>query len=165
MLWRWREVLLGAGVALLGLWLVLGPGLFLAIPGYALIVGGLGLVALGIQRGRFRGAGGGAGAVQVVEGQIAYFGPLTGGSVALAELQQLSLEGTMFPAHWKLTQAGHPPLLIPVNAVGADALFDAFAALPGLKTEAMLKELSANRHQSVVIWQGKNAPLPPRVLH
>ena len=40
-LWRWREVLGGIAVALIGLWLVAGPGLLLAIPGYALILAGV----------------------------------------------------------------------------------------------------------------------------
>lgn len=164
-IWQWREVLAGAALALAGLWLIMGPGQFLAIPGYALIAGGLALAAMGVQRARFRSKGGGAGAVQIVEGQVAYFGPLTGGSVALADLLQLTLEGEMFPAHWKLTQADTPPLLIPVNAVGADALFDAFARLPGLRTEQMLKELNANRHQSVVIWQSPDMRAPRGLLH
>lgn len=164
-LWQWREVLAGAAIICAGLWLVLGPGQFLAIPGYAMGLGGLALMALGVQRARFRGAGGGAGAVQVVEGQIAYFGPLTGGSVALSELQQLTLEGAMFPAHWKLTQRDMPPLLIPVNAVGADALFDAFATLPGLRTEQMLKELNTTSHQTVVIWQSADMRPPNALLH
>ena len=81
-LWRWREVLGGIAVALIGLWLVAGPGLLLAIPGYALILAGVIFVWIGGQRVRFRKTGLGAGAVQVDEGQIAYFGPLTGGVIA-----------------------------------------------------------------------------------
>jgi hypothetical protein len=152
-LWRWREVIAGVLIALFGLWLVSGPGFLLAVPGYAFLAGGAVLAWLGIQRGRFRGSDGGAGAVQVDEGQITYFGPLTGGSVALREMESLTLEGNMFPAHWRLTQNGQAPLLIPVNAAGADALFDAFATLPGLRTERMLNTLSAEPHQAVVIWQ------------
>lgn len=151
-LWRWREVIAGAVCLLLGLWLVWGPGFLLAIPGYAGIAGGIVLGWLGIQRGRFRTADGGAGAVQVDEGQVTYFGPLTGGSVDLRELDSLILEGSLFPAHWRLTQGGHPPLLIPVNAAGADALFDAFATLPGLKTERMLATLRAGQAHAVVVW-------------
>ncbi|MFK7836371.1 MAG: hypothetical protein AB8B60_09140 [Sulfitobacter sp.] len=158
-LWRWREALVGFGVAILGLWLVAGPGFLLAVPGYAALMGGTVLIWLGIQRGRFRGPDGGAGAVQVDEGQVTYFGPLTGGTVALREMESLTLEGAMFPPHWRLTQAGQPPLLIPVNAAGAEALFDAFAALPGLKTERMLSTLNTNPHQTVVIWQ--RGPLRP----
>ncbi len=164
-IWRWRESILGGAVALLGLWLVLGPGLLLAVPGYAMILGGALLVWLGIQRARFRAAGQGPGAVQVDEGQVTYFGPLTGGTVSLRELERLSLEGDMFPAHWRLDQRGASPLMIPVNAAGAEALFDAFATLPGLRTERMLAELGRDRHQSVLIWQRHTEPTKPVLLH
>ncbi|MEW9919737.1 hypothetical protein AB2B41_08985 [Marimonas sp. MJW-29] len=164
-IWRWREALAGGAVALFGFWLVTSPGFLLAVPGYAAIVVGSALVWLGIQRGRFRAPGDGAGAVQVDEGQVTYFGPLTGGTVALRDLDSLTLEGNMYPAHWRLSQRGQPPLLIPVNAAGAEALFDAFAALPGLKTERMLATLSANPRQAVLIWQ--RGPLRPEgtLLH
>ena len=158
-LWRWREAIAGLGVTGLGAWLISGPGFLLSIPGFAALAGGLLLIWLGIQRGRFRGPDGGAGAVQVDEGQVTYFGPLTGGTVALREMESLSLDGGMFPPHWRLSQKGQPPLLIPVNAEGAEALFDAFSALPGLRTERMLSTLRANPHQAVVIWQ--RGPLHP----
>lgn len=158
-LWRWREVIVAFGCAVLGLWMVSGPGFLVAIPGYAFILGGLVMGWIGIQRARFRGGDGGAGAVQIDEGQVTYFGPLTGGTVALRELESLTLDGGMYPAHWRLVQRGHAPLLIPVNAAGSDALFDAFATLPGLKTERMLHTLNAKPHQAVVIWQ--RGPLRP----
>lgn len=156
LLWRWREVICGAVIVLIGLWWIIGPGLLLGWIGYLLLAVGAVFVFLGVQRARFRGTGGGAGAVQVVEGQITYFGPLTGGTVALRELHRLSLERGMFPAHWKLEQQGRAPLLIPVNAAGSEALFDAFATLPGLRTERMLTELNAQddaaRPRAIVIW-------------
>ncbi len=164
-IWRWRETLIGGGIVLAGLWLVAGPGLLLAIPGYALLLGGAGLIWMGVQRARFRGADGGVGAVQVDEGQVSYFGPLTGGAVALRELDRLSLERQMYPAHWRLDQSGQPPVLIPVNAAGSEALFDAFATLPGLRTERMLFELRATKHQSVVIWERITPPPDHRLLH
>jgi hypothetical protein len=158
-LWRWREVLVGVGLALFGLWWIIGPGLLLALPGWAFVLGGIALGLVGAQRGRFRGAGDGLGAVQVDEGQIAYFGPLTGGVVALAALERLSLDRTASPAHWRLDAPEQAPVMIPVNAAGADALFDAFSKLPGLRTEWMLSELRAQRGHAVVIWE--RTPLRP----
>ena len=158
-LWRWREVLVGVGLALFGLWWIIGPGLLLALPGWAFVLGGIALCLVGAQRGRFRGAGDGLGAVQVDEGQIAYFGPLTGGVVALAALERLSLDRTASPAHWRLDAPEQAPVMIPVNAAGADALFDAFSKLPGLRTERMLSELRAQRGHAVVIWE--RTPLRP----
>ncbi len=159
-LWRWREAIIGGALLLLGGWLVAGPGYLLAVPGYAALACGAALIWLGAQRARFRDGDDGAGAVQVVEGQITYFGPLTGGTVALRELQRLSLDRQMFPAHWRLEpQDATAPLLIPVNAVGSEALFDAFAALPGLRTERMLFELRKTHRDAVVIWE--RPPLRP----
>jgi hypothetical protein len=158
-LWRWREVLIAIGLVLLGLWWIMGPGRLLALPGWALVLAGSAFALVGVQRARFRGAGDGPGAVQVDEGQVAYFGPLTGGVVALTALERLSLDATMNPAHWRLDAAGQDTVFIPVNAAGSDALFDAFATLPGLRTERMLTELGAGRRHAVVIWE--RSPLRP----
>lgn len=150
---RWREVLAGASAALIGLWWLAGPGQLLTFPAVALIIAGGALIWIGVQRARFRSAGAGPGSVQVDEGQITYFGPLAGGAVALREMRRLTLDGTAHPAHWRLEQPGHAPLMIPVNAEGADALFDAFATLPGLKTQAMLQALNHPSNAQIVIWQ------------
>lgn len=158
-LWRWREILVAAGMAVLGLWWIIGPGRLLALPGWALVIGAVALTLVGIQRGRFRGDGGGVGAVQVDEGQIAYFGPLTGGVVALNVMERLSLDATSQPPHWRLEAPEQAPVLIPVNAAGSDALFDAFATLPGLRTERMLAELTTRQAHAVVIWE--RSPLRP----
>lgn len=164
-LWRWREVVAGAVLGLLGLWLVAGPGFLLAVVGYPLIAAGVALAWIGVQRLRFRAGKGGPGAVQVDEGEVTYFGPLTGGTVALREMESLTLERNMYPAHWRLNQPGQAPLMIPVNAAGSEALFDAFATLPGIRTERMLGELRAGGVQSVVIWHRAPQAAPVRVLH
>jgi hypothetical protein len=164
-LWRWREVLFGIAVGLFGLWLVIGPGLLLAVPGWALIVAGGAFCWVGVQRGRFRSDGQGPGAVQVDEGQIAYFGPLTGGIVALSEMERLSLDRSSYPPHWRLDQPGQGALMIPVDAAGSEALFDAFAALPGLRTERMLAELQNTGALSVVIWEKRSLRPPTALLH
>jgi hypothetical protein len=160
---RWREAIVGGGLVLLGLWWLFGPGRLLTIPAIGLVVAGLALIWIGVQRARFRSEGDGPGAVQVDEGQIAYFGPLTGGAVALRELSRLTLDRKQYPPHWQLEQPGQPAVVIPVNAAGADALFDAFASLPGLKTERMLAALQTKDAHSIVIWQRdprKSAQLP-----
>ncbi|MEM9698117.1 MAG: hypothetical protein AAF943_04935 [Pseudomonadota bacterium] len=165
MLTRWREVLIGLALACGGIYVALGSGPLLAMLSYAVSAGGIILTWLGVQRGRFRGADGGAGVVQVDEGQVTYFGPLSGGAVALREMESLILDGTMHPAHWQLIQPGQDPLTIPVDAAGAEALFDAFTSLPGLKTERMLGSLQQTPPQAVVIWH--RGPLRPEgaLLH
>lgn len=162
-LWRWRELLIGAAITALGASWVLGPGGLLGWVGGLLIVAGLALVVIGVQRARFRAGSDGPGVVTVDEGQITYFGPLTGGAVALSEIERLTLDPTARPHHWILQQPGQPPLYIPVNARGAEALFDVFATLPGLRTEQMLGALHNPGDSPVVIWQRhiERAMLPP----
>jgi hypothetical protein len=152
-LWRWREVLVGSGLALLGAWWLIGPGGLLALPAIALFVAGVALIWIGVQRARFRGEGQGPGSVEVDEGQVVYFGPLTGGAVALREVTSITLDARLFPKHWMLRQPGAPDLLIPVNAAGADALFDAFATLPQFRMEHALKALGSPDKRATVIWQ------------
>lgn len=156
---RWREALAGLAVLALGLLWVFGrPGL-LQLLGYPVALIGLVFIWMGLQRARFRMIETGAGAVQVDEGEITYFGPLTGGASALADLDRLTLDRSLKPPHWRLESNGTPALLIPVNAAGSDALFDAFATLPGLRTERMLNELATTATHAIVIWE--RAPLRP----
>ncbi len=153
LLWRWRELLAALLFLLLGLWWVLTGVGVTAISGWACLALGVVLAVVGGQRMRFRLGSGGPGVVQVTEGQISYFGPLTGGAVARSEIETLRLDHTARPSHWVLEQPGQAPLAIPVTAAGAEALFDVFASLPGLKTERMLSELHHKGPHQVVIWQ------------
>ncbi|MEL7131328.1 MAG: hypothetical protein AAGK77_02845 [Pseudomonadota bacterium] len=156
-LWRWREVLAGLALATLSLWWLAQARALLGYVAPVMLVGAGALIIVGVQRGRFRGAGGGLGTVQVIEGEVIYFGPLSGGSVALREVQRLTLDGGHKPPHWRLDQPERPTLMIPVDADGADALFDAFATLPGLKTERMLTRLRAPTEAPALIWE-RSAP-------
>lgn len=150
---RWREVLVGGAVLALGVYWIAGPAGLLGWVGWPVAVGGVALMVIGLQRARFRRTGQGPGTVDVDEGQITYFGPLSGGSLALSELEQLIYDPTAKPPHWLLQAAGQPPLQIPVNADGADALFDVFASLPGLRTHRMLTTMQTESDHPVVIWQ------------
>lgn len=154
---RWRETLIGIGAAALGgLWATTGNGA-LTIIGMGLLVGGLLLAAAGIQRARFRRGGGGAGVVEVVEGQMAYFGPAEGGVVSVGEMIRLEVDPSPSGTGWIVTPAEGAPLRIPANAEGAEALFDVFAALPGLSTEALLIALETPPAGRQTLWQ-RNAP-------
>lgn len=153
-LWRWREVLAGALLLALGLWWGFGAiGWMINWLGHAVALMGAALLILGLQRARFREGADGPGVVQIVEGRVGYFGPLTGGAVDIADLSRLSLDRRMHPAHWVLEQPGQDPLHIPVTAKGAEQLFDAFTTLPGLRTEYMLRELRSDTSSESVIWQ------------
>lgn len=157
-MWRWREVLVGLPILLLGIYWASGFGLLKWV-GFAVALGGVALMLAGFQRARFRSVRGGPGVVQVDERQITYFGPLDGGAVAIDDLTGVSLDARSEPPVWVLRQAGQNLLHIPVNAEGTDALFDAFAALPGIRTEHMLAQLAKKPDHPVVIWSKPAARL------
>ncbi|MBE0453308.1 MAG: hypothetical protein IBX58_06460 [Roseovarius sp.] len=160
---RWREVLVALGLAALGLWWVLtGFGLLRWI-GWALLISAAALGLAALQRMRFRRGAGGPGVVVVDEGLIAYLGPETGGAVALSEITALALD-PMGP-HWVLSQPGQPDLHIPLDAEGAEALFDAFAALPGLRTEHMLARMRHPGPAPETLWQRHARPTTHPRLH
>ena len=164
-LWRWREVLFGAALTLAAsAWALSSYGILRAI---ALALVALGVIAIlaGLQRTRFRGRGGGQGVVQVIEGQVTYFGPLSGGAVAICELAALSLDGRSKPAHWLLVPDQGAPLQIPVSAEGADALFDAFSGLHGLRTEHLLRIKQAQAVQLQVVWRRADVQTKINALH
>lgn len=153
---RWHEALAGLAVVLLGLyWAFFTGGGLLHWIGYGVLVLGLALTVTGLQRGRFRSGDGGPGVVQVVERRISYFGPLSGGVVDLDTLQALSLDTVSDPPCWLLLAPERKLLAIPLTAAGADQLFDAFATLPGLRTEQMLRRMEERTRGSVVIWRAE----------
>jgi hypothetical protein len=82
------------------------------------------------------------GMVEVDEGQVGYFGPGDGGFVGLPELVELRLITVRGGRFWRLKQADGQALLIPVDAAGAERLFDAFASLPGMDTQALVTALA-----------------------
>lgn len=151
---RWREFLMGLAAAAIGLWWTTTGGGALVIVGPVFLVGGILLAAAGLQRGRFRLGSGGAGIVQLDERRLTYFGPHTGGTVALENITRIERHPSRDGAGlWVVGHPEGPALEIPANAEGADALFDVFAALPGLRTEEMLARIRQPATRAQVIWQ------------
>ena len=160
---RGREALAGAALALAAIWLGLTSyGITRWVAG-ALALGGLALAWTGVQRWRFGRGGGGPGIVQVDERRLVYWGPLTGGVMDMDGLARLDLDPGAMPAHFILTSLRGERLEVPVNAEGAEALLDLFAALPGFPTETMLQALSRTEGPAVTLWRVPNViVLPPR---
>lgn len=161
---RWREALIGAAVMLVGLYWMFGvsPGLLTYIGYLALFLGAV-LFFAGLQRGRARIGGGGPGVVQIVERRIGYFGPLDGGMVDLEAITSIRLDPTQHPRHWIIAQDTGPALHIPVNAEGADMLFDTFASLPGLSPGRITATLNDDGATPIVLW--RRPDLEKRISH
>ncbi|MCW8843398.1 MAG: hypothetical protein OQK00_08295, partial [Rhodobacteraceae bacterium] len=87
---RWREVCVGVGILGLGLWAASGFGILRWV-GYGIFLVGTLVVFTGVQQARFRTGEGGPGVVQVDEGEVMYYGPLSGGSVALRDVSRIEL--------------------------------------------------------------------------
>jgi hypothetical protein len=88
---RWSEVLTGLAVALFGLWALQAQDRFFQLLAVLVVAAGLGMALIGWRRLRFARAGLAPGIVQIVEGQISYFGPEEGGFLALRDLVELHL--------------------------------------------------------------------------
>lgn len=138
---RWGELALAAGFVGLGLWLASGGGL-------VLIPLGLGLCAMALAwgwnaygRARFVQQATAPGMVELDEAELTYFSPGNGaglgGGIGLDDVLEIRLVTIRGRRLWWVKGAQARPLLIPVDATGNEALFDAFSSLPGL-TPAML---------------------------
>lgn len=153
-IWRWRDVIVACCIMTLGLWWAWGSFGILRWLGAALTVFGAVLIFTGFQRARFRQGAGGPGVVQLDERRLSYFGPLSGGMIALEDISKLEFDPFGHPApHWVVTGPELAQIAIPTTAEGAEALFDVFAGLPGIRTEALLTVLSRTPDTRVVIWE------------
>jgi hypothetical protein len=123
--------------------------------GGAIALAALAVAVAAARRARFHTGGGGAGVVVVTEGRITYLGPVTGGSVSLASMLRIEIVDEPDGGRvWVLRHADGPALRIPVAAEGAEALFDAFAALPGLDPARLVAALTQRpgRGRPPAVW-------------
>ena len=151
--WRFRDTLIGLAVLLLGLFWGLRSYGILQWIGYGMIaLGGIWAIA-GVQRARFRQEGEGPGVVQIRERRLAYFGPLDGGVMDVEDLAKLEIDPSSHPdPSWVLTGIHGQRIAIPINAAGAEALFDVFAGLPDIKTNTVLDVLSRTPDARITVW-------------
>lgn len=148
----WREALIGGAVALLGLyWFLDTLGLLRWIGIVVLLVGGF-IAWQGVQRARIPAVGDGPGVVEVDERQVSYFGPGGGAVISIDALVRVEFD-TRTGRAWRLHSDGAPPLVVPADAMGADALFDALSPLPGLAKETAIRAARGDAQGLFVIWQ------------
>lgn len=140
-LWRWREVIAAGGVMVFGLWSASFGGLVLVPFGLILAGLGIGLAVQALRRMRFMQGADAPGLVEVDEAQISCMGPQFGGYVNVPDLIELRLVRMRGRRLWRFKQSDGQALLVPVDAAGAEALFDVFATLPGLDMAALLAAL------------------------
>jgi hypothetical protein len=138
---RWREVIAAALTGLAGLWLASQGGYVLTPAGVIIALLAAFWAVTARRRMRFHTDIAAPGVVEVVEGQISYMGPVIGGAVALPDLVDLRLVTLRGRRLWRLRQTDGQTILIPVDAAGADALFDAFVSLPGMDSAALVAAL------------------------
>lgn len=169
---RLREPALGGVVLAMGLWVATRGGWVLAATGTLVAGLGLGWLVLALRRLRFRAGSAAPGWVEVDEGRITYLGPKLGGSVSLPDLLEIRLLTLRGRSVWRLKQADGQVLLVPLDAAGAEALFDTFAALPGLSSAMLVAALdwragdgpglvSATRPLDRLVWRRAGRGLAP----
>lgn len=150
---RWREVIVAGVVIALGIWIAWPPG-GMIVTGFGYVLIAIGVVAMvpAVRRARFMTGGQGPGVVQIDEGRILFMGPETGGAMALDDLSVLSVRrDRQGNSAWVLADRSQL-LVIPVDAAGADALFDAFAALPGLHIDKLIASVQSRTQGSTRLW-------------
>lgn len=153
---RYREALALGAAALLALWWLWSwwdrgawlPGAL----GALILPVALFLLRQAVLRARFRTGGLGPGVLRVTEQQITYLGPVEGGVLAIPEITRVELRPGPDGPLWRLHHAGGPPLEVPAGAEGADALFDALAALPGMEAGRMVLALERAAAHPVILW-------------
>lgn len=161
---RWREAALGVSVAAAGVWgIATASGVLFGVAVLAVPLG-LGLLWEGIRRARLPEGGAGPGMVEVDERQITYFGPGSGAAVsidALTRVEILTSDAEPFASGlvWVFQTADAPPLFVPGDAVGAEGLFDALTALPGVDFSRITAALGSTEPRRFVIWARTEADL------
>lgn len=165
---RWREAFVGFLVIALGArWSFGLSGGMLHWLGFSLLFLGGSMFWLGVRRARLFQKGDGLGVVDVTERLITYMGPEGGGSLSIESLVYVAIHTEMdmtdtdcvanidlknSNAVWKL-RGDDGQLSVPVNACGADALFDALTVLPNVDFSAALDAMSATAPNTFVIWR------------
>ena len=159
--WRWREVIAAMVLSAIGLWLGFASFGIVQWIGWGIAALGIILAISAAQKVRFRPQSDGAGVVTVDERRVTYLGPLDGGVADLDLMVQLDL--TPAPA-WRLINGDGHYVDIPTDAMGVEALFDVFTALPGMKTEYMLSILQRPPRAQMTVWMAPDHK-PYRLVH
>jgi hypothetical protein len=154
---KWREAGIGVLLALAGLWGAATAGGVVFFAALWAVFLGLALIWGGVRRARFPGGGTGPGLVEVDERQVTYFGPGGGAAVsidALTRVEIVTSDAGPFGSDlfWVFESEGMAPLIVPGDAVGAERLFDALTALPGVDFAQVTAAMGSTEPRRFVIW-------------
>lgn len=152
--YRAREAIASLIAIGIGFWFFSQSGYLLKPIGFVIIAISLGWFKLALRRMRFTQEVTAPGMVEIDEGQVGYLGPQVGGFASLEELLEIRLMTLQGRRMWRLKQRDGQVILIPVDAEGADKLFDAFSSLPGMDSAALVAALHPVSAQS----GGQNLP-------
>ncbi len=156
---RWREPAFVAVFFVLSVWF-----LWKALVQSSWISGMIGLAMAAVvgsilyvsyMRASIKTDSDGPGIVEVREREITYFAPENGGSMdldMLLRLQLSTLPSNSGDRNWILWYSGGS-LVIPTSADGAGALVEAFAALPNLGYDKIVRAMKAETQEIFTIWQ------------
>ena len=160
-LWRAREILFALGFGAFGAWCIWLGGYVLVPFGAATLAVATLLGVMAQRRLRFGQGIHAPGIIDVDEAQLSYFGPDGGGFVSLADVTELRLVWMAGRRFWRLKQSDGQALLLPVDASGADRLFDAFASLPGMDTRALVAAVGLPGRTNRAATSGTGTQIAP----
>lgn len=106
-----------------------------------------------IMRALMKGAGAAPGIAALREGEIGYFGPETGGVMALDAIRRVEIVRRGPLRVWRLTDGEGRALEIPTDAKGAEAVAEGLEALPGFSDGAALAALGRRGAGVALVWQ------------
>lgn len=155
---RWQEPIV-IGVILLAtlrvLWLAyVWSSWVMAVFGLALVGLAASFLYVAVLRMRLRSDASAPGLVEIDERNITYLSPHLGGAVSIDSIRKIDVSPTRSGGrNWVLYSFESSPVLIPFNAAGADALVEAFSALPGLGVERISRAARSNSLVIETIWE------------
>ncbi|RWR10018.1 hypothetical protein [Paenirhodobacter populi] len=143
---RHRELIAAIAAIAAGLWIASLGGWLLIPVGLLVAAAACAWATSAWRRGRFTRPVTDPGVVEVIEGRIGYFGAgqMLGGYVSIDDLAEIRLLTLRSARYWRLKTADGQAILVPVAAAGAEALYDAFAALPDIDMRRLTAALESD---------------------
>lgn len=160
---KYLEPIIGLGIALLGLYMLLGSRGLISVLGVGLIGIGLPMIYLSLRRIRLQSDHMGLGVVEVTEREISYMTPQDASTISIDALDSVTVRNAQGPhadMYWLLEDKHGTLLTIPNSAAGSEKLLNGLAALPGVDFDAAGRARSIGSDETIVIWSR-----PQRRLH